>query len=572
MNYSQKYHPMDEVTRPKRAQRVTGLRSLSASATHHETETSDEEEPELCSGESSDTDDKIDDVETPTERIPDPRAVRHSARAEAKKPVNYSKKHHPQDDAIPGFGRRTKRKRRSARADKPAKKKIQVQTTVDKPIVLSSERVVDSDSDDNDHESDRPQVIHTSPSTASSRRQHLGSPERRLVASNEDSGSPSDHELQTGLPQGESSFNEADNIIQGKHIAQSQRTKQASNELPDAGDKITDSPDINFDDVSTKAIGATMKTIFDNIETPDITDVDPASDEHDEFDEPNIKPPQATAPVALVTPVSEGTSDVSSQPCTQAKTQLTINRPYLATQPEATQESAKLEPSSDRPSESTQADLSSQPASAAAEGKDVLQTEQANRGSYVEALRQVLSDNFEQAARFARAKEVTNRLCSDPTFPGHNTLGSSCKGSNDASRQMSRDTLPDLPDDPSSNHFEEALAVTLDASKSDNDDDFFVPSPYGYSQLPVSDRERSDVCVPQGRSSQKVATSDADNHEHDLSSKTAGSSLLQGDVEIGANQKQGQASDALPSFIDQPQQASPVPSSEDSDLLKPSSM
>lgn len=560
---------MDEVTRPKRAQRVTGSRSLSVSAIHRETETSDEEEPELYSGESSDMDDQCEDIETPEERMPDPRAVRHSARAEAKKLVNYSKKHHPQDDAIPGFGRRTQRKRRSVRADNPARKKTKVQTTVDKPIVLSSERVVDSDSDDNDRGSDRPQVVHTCPSTASSRRQHLGSPERRLVTSNEDSDLSSDHELQTGLPQGESSFNEADNIIQGKHIAQSQRTKQASNELSDAGDETTDSPDINFDDVSTKAIGATMETIFDNIETPDITDVDPASDEHDEFDESNIKPPQATAPVALVTPVSEGTSDVSSQPCTQAKTQLTINRPYLATQPEATQESAKLKPSSDHPSESTQAHLSSQPASAAAEGKDVLQTEQANRESYIEALRQVLSDNFEQAARFARAKEVTDQLVSDPTLPGHNTSGSSCKGSNNASRQISRDTLPD---DPSSNHFDEALAVTLDASKSENDDDFFIPSPYGYSQLPVSDRERSDVCVPQGRSSQEVAASDADNHEHDLSSKTAGSSLLQGDVEMGANQKQGQASDALPSFIDQPQQASPVPSSEDSDLLKPSSM
>jgi hypothetical protein len=42
VNYSQKYHPMDEVTRPKRAQRITGSRSMSAAQ-----ETSDEEDLEL---------------------------------------------------------------------------------------------------------------------------------------------------------------------------------------------------------------------------------------------------------------------------------------------------------------------------------------------------------------------------------------------------------------------------------------------------------------------------------------------------------------------------------------------
>lgn len=45
-------------------------------------------------------------VATLTQREPDPRASRHSSRAEAKKPVNYSRKIHPQDYGLPGYRHR----------------------------------------------------------------------------------------------------------------------------------------------------------------------------------------------------------------------------------------------------------------------------------------------------------------------------------------------------------------------------------------------------------------------------------------------------------------------------------
>jgi hypothetical protein len=65
----------------------------------NEEDEDDEEEDEESSG---------DEVQirqrrvTLTPRTPDPKASRYSSRAEARKPVNYSKKYHPQDHSIPG--------------------------------------------------------------------------------------------------------------------------------------------------------------------------------------------------------------------------------------------------------------------------------------------------------------------------------------------------------------------------------------------------------------------------------------------------------------------------------------
>lgn len=41
-----------------------------------------------------------------TPRTPHPRSVRHSSRSEARKPVLYSTKHHPQDYGLPGYSHR----------------------------------------------------------------------------------------------------------------------------------------------------------------------------------------------------------------------------------------------------------------------------------------------------------------------------------------------------------------------------------------------------------------------------------------------------------------------------------
>lgn len=105
VNYDMKYHPMDEVTRPLRAaKRRSGGRSVSESLTHEDGVTSDESEPPSpMSGSESDEDDADDDEDEEsaalmsTQRAKDPKATRTSTRAAAKKPVDYSRFHHPQD-------------------------------------------------------------------------------------------------------------------------------------------------------------------------------------------------------------------------------------------------------------------------------------------------------------------------------------------------------------------------------------------------------------------------------------------------------------------------------------------
>lgn len=110
VNYDMKYHPMDEITRPKRAaKRRSGSRSKSAS-TRLDLDQTTEDDSDLSTGhevdsdeESEDEDDSAPEAVITSTRAPDPRASRHSARSEAQKPVNYSRKSHPQDYGLPGF-------------------------------------------------------------------------------------------------------------------------------------------------------------------------------------------------------------------------------------------------------------------------------------------------------------------------------------------------------------------------------------------------------------------------------------------------------------------------------------
>ncbi|KAK4494590.1 hypothetical protein PRZ48_013946 [Zasmidium cellare] len=115
--YDMKYHPMDVVTRPNRAPTIRH-RSKSVSFALDDDYNSDESS-ELSSapsdeddGSSGDEESEEEDVDTThrrmiaTPRTPDPRAVRHSARSEARKPINYSKKFHPQDYGLPGYKHR----------------------------------------------------------------------------------------------------------------------------------------------------------------------------------------------------------------------------------------------------------------------------------------------------------------------------------------------------------------------------------------------------------------------------------------------------------------------------------
>lgn len=115
---------MDEVTRPElAAKRRSGSRSISAPGLEPDNgETSDDSMPsptESSDREEGDEEASSDLEELPV-RTPDPRAIRHSTRAEANKSVNYSRKHHPQDHALPGHQRKAKRLRRAEEKRKRA--------------------------------------------------------------------------------------------------------------------------------------------------------------------------------------------------------------------------------------------------------------------------------------------------------------------------------------------------------------------------------------------------------------------------------------------------------------------
>ena len=324
VNYSQKYHPMDEVTRPRRAARITGSRPPASFA-----ETSDEEQPELSSGESTDADEPSEGSDTPETRTPDPRAVRHSSRAQARKQVNYSRANHPQDWAITGYRRSAKRRRRGPSADKP-RKKSKEQRTPASPIALSSDKTSDDDSSDSDD--DEPPVNNPLTDAASPSRSQLDGPDAYRVG-----GEGVDTQFPNGgsvppLPRDEISFNRADAIVQGSYISRERHSSQAVTEQSDFEEPKNDGPVISFANASTREIGDAMSALMDGVATPNVTNSDSTSSGHATPDVPIIVPPAATAPTPLVTPASMVTpNDI----CTQNKTQLAINRPYMATQPKS---------------------------------------------------------------------------------------------------------------------------------------------------------------------------------------------------------------------------------------------
>ncbi|KJX97130.1 hypothetical protein TI39_contig553g00009 [Zymoseptoria brevis] len=109
VSYNMKYHPMDVVTRPN----SKAVRERSGSALARDDD--DDEESDLTlpgetdeeEEESSSSDDEK--VRRPRQRValtprtPDPNAMRYSSRAEARKPVLYNTKCHPQDYYIDGY-------------------------------------------------------------------------------------------------------------------------------------------------------------------------------------------------------------------------------------------------------------------------------------------------------------------------------------------------------------------------------------------------------------------------------------------------------------------------------------
>lgn len=106
--YDMKYHPMDNITRPNMAATLRNRsKSVSFAMDGKDDESSEPSSPPR-DGESDDEEDSDSDssdeivvMQMATPRTPDPRAVRHSSRGEARKPVNYSSKLHPKTTVSP---------------------------------------------------------------------------------------------------------------------------------------------------------------------------------------------------------------------------------------------------------------------------------------------------------------------------------------------------------------------------------------------------------------------------------------------------------------------------------------
>ena len=343
VNYSAKWHPMDEVMRPKRARALA-----SGSTSRRRANDSDDSEPEPFSGgDTSDEDDEDETPDTSFEREPDIKATRRSARSEALKPVNYSKAHHPQDHLLPGYRNKAKRQRRSTSATQPWKRKASSGT-----VVLSSQTIADSDGDSSDadegnaDEDDCIQLQAAEPATtttSSPREQPEHQSARKNRTMPPDVAEDSHHILDAvpSLLRGESSFGP---VVQGLlhqidgSALDSQQSSQAVNHSRNRSD----------DDMagqSTEALIAGATAFIPIVEDPAAITSDEVASEHVQEGAPipgehsDLRVSRhATVRTSLLTPSSA--MDKSTQ---AGSLGLTIARPYSTPQVEP---SVKFQPSS----------------------------------------------------------------------------------------------------------------------------------------------------------------------------------------------------------------------------------
>lgn len=576
VNYNQKWHPMDPVTRPKRASRITGSRAPSAFA-----ETSDEDEPELSSGESTDGDGASEASDAPPmARMPDPRAVRQSSRSEAKKFVNYSRKQHPQDHSIPGYRGLTKRKRDSSASKPQKKKKSMKQSSTETQIVLSSDKTGDSDSD-SESDGNEPPVNRPSIDAALSPQGRAESPDTLHVNNDDfDEQSPESGGLPP-LPRNDSSFNGVDAIIKGEHIFRKERSASGTDESCDAYEPIVEDPDADFADASTKDITDVMGAMLEGVATPGGTNSDPASSEQATPAPLIIAPPSPIKPAALVTPISMGATEGM---CTQAKTRLAINRPYMAAQPTPSHNEGLHKPEQVQPLNESSLKISTastqlptgSPSDEESPGtgfEDVSLLKQ-DQNAFSDASRQAMRDASEEAAYRARCRNRTHQLSSEASSQGQPSSKNSSTSAGNISRQVSRDTLPDEPN--SSSFFEETMAGTQSNSQREYDDEPLRPSSHRYSQLPVSERECSDTSASQEPSgSDRQGSPKVDGGQFQPSVQDASTAQALSSNQIP--QQQPQSSVTLPGSTNTEGQANSATQaaaptySEDSMLLQPSS-
>lgn len=532
VNYSQKYHPMDDVTRPKRAQRITASRSISATGSRGESSSSDDE-LELSSGEGTDSERTDEDVreelDEVTVRRPDPRATRHSARSEALKSVNYSKAHHPQDHSLPGYQHRAKRKKQSQRHSKPPKKRARTVET----IALSSDKVIDSDSDGDGQAATDTAAPPTSPPrpTVSSPRKHLktlgrGHKQPRRRTSDEDPTSEDRSTSTPKLPRDESSLNPAEAIIRGVHaVAAEHRRSKDDRPPPSDNSSVTHGSQSQ----TTRALGTQMMNVLDDVETPAGTNSDPTTEDGDEeplvenlpapgFDAPAPTSPKADMSKTLITPNSVNTQRAPASTNMQATfPELLKERPSLTSRAafsSQTQPSAAKPQSPLKPSRTDDERASSGTGQANVPTKVVPQQDVTSeaRGESLQAT------NEEPGGLAIGDRDFSQRRSLTPSH-GRVTTNSPFRTA-PMSRQVSRDTLPD-DGLGSSSFFRDAMAGTQSAFDREYDDDLLHTSTCGFSESQIAangdtgtsirstqnakgdgSHERSDVACSEAKSSQ----------------------------------------------------------------------
>jgi hypothetical protein len=437
VNYSAKWHPMDEVMRPKRARNLAG----SSMSRRRAADDSDDSEPEPFSGgDTGDEDDEDDEDGTPDksfEREPDAKATRRSARSEALKPVNYSKAHHPQDHLLPGYQNKAKRQRRSTSATQPRKKKTSSET-----VVLSSQIIADSDDDDDGSDADEEDCIQlqaADPATAttSSRREQL---EDQTAEQNHtmspDVPEDSYHLLKAvpGLSRGESSFGP---VVQGLlhqvdgSALDSQQSSQAM------------SPNRSDDDMagpSTRALISGATAIFASAEDPATIDSDQHVEEaHVPGDHSRLRVShQATDTTSLLTPSS------AMDKYTQAGS-LVLTEVLPCSTPQV-EPSIKCQPSSSQRSKDTGAPALDLLASkATCEGEPVKSQGSSDTSNGEDGPSQTARQGSPDAAPHLRTDETTRGLSDLSSRACHasHDLDDRMTAMSPASRQASRDTLPD---------------------------------------------------------------------------------------------------------------------------------
>lgn len=482
VNYSAKWHPMDDTLRPKRAARITGSRSLYASMScdregEGEDETTDGgDDPELLSDDDTEPDQS--DTDTPTSRLPDPRATRHSTRPEAQKVVNYSKAHHPQDHALPGFQHLAKRGKRSLASSSKRRNANRENDAIE----ISSATVGDSSEDDT-HSGLEEIEVRSSP------------PRKRLKTLGRGERTPGARP-KSSLPRDESS-NRVDAIIRACHFAPLDDEGMGS--LQGSGTEII------------RDIGSYMAGVLDNVE---------------DSTESRSRP-------ATVTDTREQLSDKAPEKCTPGPgplptpTSLNIFRPYLSqvTRPNLPSSSQRvemtgssqgtmptyIEAASPMPGEEEQQqhrqrqkdeerreriekemkeDVVEKVVEDFKEEEEEEDQEEKNNGTHndqdrlLDDLRQTARACSIEAAHYANARTIATRLS-----PSKSSDIDSMDLQEDAhsSRQSSRGTVPD-DEFNSSSFFEDAISSIQPPRK---DEDVVHPAS-NFARLPVSQRERSD--------------------------------------------------------------------------------